>query len=816
MTARSDEPIAIVAVACRFPGAPDPEAYWELLSGGVDAIREIPDDRFDVDEYYDPDPEAPGKIYTRYGGYLESIDGFDPEFFGISPREAVWMDPQQRLMLEIAWEGLERAGYSPASLRGSRSGVFVGVAANEYSQLLGANSVETIEAHFITGNALNVIAGRVAFALGLEGPAMAVDTACSASLVAVHQACQALHSGDCDMALAGGVNVLVSPASIVATSRARMLSADGRCKTFDAAANGYARSEGCGILVLKRLSDAERDGDPICAVITGSSVNQDGASSGLTVPNGGAQQRLIAATLARAGVEGRDVDYLEAHGTGTSLGDPIEVQAAAAAYGIGRDPNRPLLIGSAKTNIGHLESAAGIAGLIKVVLSLQHEVLPQNLHFENPSPHIPWDSLPVRVVDKAIPWQANGRPRRAGTSSFGFSGTNAHVLIEEAPPKSAVAEDVSPEDGAPEQAYEQKSVSVLPLSGRSAEALTALAQRYEAWLEAHPEADIADVCFTAGVGRSHFEHRAALVVDSVQGARELLAGLAENRLGPGAVRGVCGDPPKTAWFFTGQGSQYPGMARELFDTEPVFADTVKQCAEAVDGLLPRPLLEVMFDTDSDDSGDAGKTLRHTSFAQPALFAVEMGLARLWQSWGIEPDVVLGHSVGQYAAACVAGVFSLEDGARLMAERGRLFGNLPEGGRMVAVFADAQRVERVADEFPQISVAAYNGPNTVLSGPAADLEQIVAKLTDDGNPLHLAGHQSCLPFRAVGARARRIRVVRAEVSNSPFRACLWCATAPAQSSPRKPRWTPNIGGDTPGNRCSSPKASRPCRSWAARC
>ena len=605
-----------------------------------------------------------------------------------------------------------------------------GVAANEYSQLLGANSVETIEAHFITGNALNVIAGRVAFALGLEGPAMAVDTACSASLVAVHQACQALHSGDCDMALAGGVNVLVSPASIVATSRARMLSADGRCKTFDAAANGYARSEGCGILVLKRLSDAERDGDPICAVITGSSVNQDGASSGLTVPNGGAQQRLIAATLARAGVEGRDVDYLEAHGTGTSLGDPIEVQAAAAAYGIGRDPNHPLLIGSAKTNIGHLESAAGIAGLIKVVLSLQHEVLPQNLHFENPSPHIPWDSLPVRVVDKAIPWQANGKPRRAGTSSFGFSGTNAHVLIEEAPPKSAVAEDVSPEDGAPEQAYEQKSVSVLPLSGRSAEALTALAQRYEAWLEAHPEADITDVCFTAGVGRSHFEHRAALVVDSVQGARELLAGLAENRLGPGAVRGVCGDPPKTAWFFTGQGSQYPGMARELFDTEPVFADTVKQCAEAVDGLLPRPLLEVMFDTDSDDSGDAGKTLRHTSFAQPALFAVEMGLARLWQSWGIEPDVVLGHSVGQYAAACVAGVFSLEDGARLMAERGRLFGNLPEGGRMVAVFADAQRVERVADDFPQISVAAYNGPNTVLSGPAADLEQIVAKLTDD--------------------------------------------------------------------------------------
>ncbi len=733
VTARSDEPIAIVAVACRFPGAPDPEAYWDLLSGGVDAIREIPEDRFDVDEYYDPDPEAVGKIYTRYGGYLERIDGFDPEFFGISPREAVWMDPQQRLMLEIAWEGLERAGYAPAALRGSRTGVFVGVAANEYSQLLNANSVETIEAHFITGNALNVIAGRVAFALGLEGPAMAVDTACSASLVAVHQACQALHSGDCDMALAGGVNVLVSPASIVATARARMLAADGRCKTFDAAANGYARSEGCGILVLKRLSDAERDNDQICAVIRGSAVNQDGASSGLTVPNGGAQQRLITAALARAGLVGGDVDYLEAHGTGTSLGDPIEVQAAAAAYGAGRDPNRPLLIGSAKTNIGHLESAAGIAGLIKVVLSLQHEVLPQNLHFENPSPNIPWDSLPVRVVDQPIPWHANGRPRRAGTSSFGFSGTNAHVLIEEAPTPSAVADVTSEGDAvadttaAPEPATEDQPVGVLPLSARSTEALAALAQRYGAWLEEHPEADIADVCYTAGVGRSHFEHRAALVVDSVAEARELLAGLAENRVGPGAVRGVCGDPPKTAWLFTGQGSQYPGMARELFDTEPVFADTVRQCAEAVDPMLPRPLLEVLFATD----GDAGETLRHTSFAQPALFAVEMGLARLWQSWGIEPDVVLGHSVGQYAAACVAGVFSLEDGARLIAERGRLFGSLPEGGRMVAVFADAQKVDSVAEEFPHISVAAYNGPNTVLSGPGADLEQIVAKLTGDG-------------------------------------------------------------------------------------
>lgn len=737
VTTRTDEPIAIVAVSCRFPGAPNPEAFWQMLAGGVDAIREIPEDRFDIDEFYDPDPETPGKIYSRFGGFLDEIDGFDPEFFSISPREAVWIDPQQRLMLETVWEGLERAGYSPASLRGSRSGVFVGVAVNEYSHLLSADSVEKIEPHFITGNALNAISGRVAFALGLEGPAVAVDTACSSSLVAVHQACQALHSGDCDMALAGGVNVLLSPVSIIAASRARMLSPVGRCKTFDASADGYVRSEGCGVLVLKRLSDAVRDGDRVCAVIPSTAVNQDGASSGLTVPNGGAQQRLINTALARAGLVGGDVDYLEAHGTGTPLGDPIEVQAAGAVYGVARDADRPLLMGSVKTNIGHLESASGVAGLIKVVLSLQHEMLPQSLHFEKPSPHIPWDSLPVRVVDKATPWEPNGKPRRAGISSFGFTGTNAHVLIEEAPVQPATPDEYSTGDlsddvlATSELANEEEPVEVLPLSARSPQALVALAQRYGEWLNANPKVDIADVCFTAGAGRSHFEHRAALVVDSVASARDALAELAENRVRPGLARGECTDRPTTAWLFTGQGSQYPGMAHELFGAEPVFADTVTRCADAVSGILSRPLLDVLFATDRDTGGQAGETLRHTSFAQPALFAVEMGLARLWQSWGVQPDVVLGHSVGQYAAACVAGVFSLEDGARLIAERGRLFGSLPDGGRMVAVFADAKYVEEIAGESPRVSVAAYNGPNTVLSGPGEDLEQIVAGCGNDG-------------------------------------------------------------------------------------
>ncbi len=718
--ARADEPIAIVAVSCRFPGAPNPEAFWEVLSGGIDAIREVPEDRFDIDEFYDPDPDAAGKIYTRFGGFLDGIDGFDPEFFGISPREAVWIEPQQRLMLETVWEGLERAGYSPAALRGSRTGVFTGVAANEYAHLLSAESIDKIQPHFITGNALNAISGRVAFALGLEGPAVAVDTACSSALVAVHQACQALHSGDCDLAVAGGVNVLLSPVTTVAASRARMLSPVGRCKTFDASADGYVRSEGCGVLVLKRLSDAQRDGDPIAAVIAGSGVNQDGASSGLTVPNGGAQQRLIGSVLARAGLSGGDVDYLEAHGTGTPLGDPIEVQAAAAAYGASR--TEPLLMGSVKTNIGHTESASGAAGLIKVVLSLQNEMLPKSLHFDTPSPHIPWDTLPVRVLGDATPWQTNGRPRRAGVSSFGFTGTNAHVLVEEAPRASGQAPATESTD---------VTVSVLPLSARSPEALVSLAQRYETWVTAHPEADIADVCRTAGTGRSHFEHRAALVVESASDARIALADLAANRLRPGVVRGEHTHRPTTAWLFTGQGSQYPGMARELYQTQPVFADTVNECAAAIEDLLPTPLLEVLFATDRETGGQAGKRLRHTSFAQPALFAIEMGLARLWQSWGVEPDVVLGHSVGQYAAACVAGVFSLADGARLMAQRGRLFGELPEGGRMVAVFADAGRVEQAAGAHPRVSVAAYNGPNTVLSGPGEDLEQIVETFSEDG-------------------------------------------------------------------------------------
>ena len=561
-----------------------------MLSGGVDAIREVPDDRFDIDEFYDPDPEAPGKIYSRFGGFLDGIDGFDPEFFGISPREAVWIDPQQRLMLETAWEGLERAGYSPGALRGSRSGIFVGVATNEYSHLLSAESVEKIEPHFITGNALNAISGRVAFALGLEGPAVAVDTACSSSLVAVHQACQALHSGDCDLALAGGVNVLLSPVSIIAASRARMLSPVGRCKTFDASADGYVRSEGCGILVLKRLSDAVRDGDRICAVIPASAVNQDGASSGLTVPNGGAQQRLITTALARAGLTGGDVDYLEAHGTGTALGDPIEVQAAGAAYGGARDADRPLLIGIGEDQ--HRPPRVGIRGRrpdqSRVVaaarsaaaeLALRDTVAAHPVGLAAGAGRGQGDSVAGqrqaatrRRKFLRVHRHERARADRGGATTIG----DRRRILDRRHPADVDAES--------EPDAQDEPVDVLPLSARSPQALVALAQRYGEWLNTHPKVDIADVCFTAGAGRSHFEHRAALVVDSVQSAREVLADLAENRMRPGVVRGECTDRPTTAWLFTGQGSQYPGMARELFDAEPVFADTVTRCADAVNGI----------------------------------------------------------------------------------------------------------------------------------------------------------------------------------------------------------------------------------------
>ncbi|MGK2853401.1 MAG: type I polyketide synthase, partial [Microbacteriaceae bacterium] len=717
---RSTEPsrFAIIGYAARLPGAADADGYWDVLHDGRDAVTEVPEDRWDVEEFFNKDPSAAGKVVTRRAGFVEDATGFDAPFFGVSAREARLMDPQHRLLLETSWRAVEHSGTAPTALANTRTGVFVGLSTHDYLAMASSElTYPEIEAYLAIGTSGAAGAGRISYRLGLHGPAVTVDTACSSSLVAIHQACQALELDECDMALAGGANVLLSPATMITFSQSRMLAPDGRCKTFDAAADGYVRGEGCGVIVIKRLEDAVRDGDRIRAVIRGSAVNQDGASGGLTVPNGVAQQRVIAEALHRAGVTPGDVDYLEAHGTGTSLGDPIEVQAAAAALGKGRDAGRPLLIGSAKTNIGHLEAAAGVAGVLKVVLALEHQELPKHLNFRNPSPHIPWDRIPVRVVSETTPWPPSDRPRVAGVSSFGFSGTNAHVILEEAPATShAVADEPS----------DARRFMVLPLSARTPAALVQTAEHYRSWLTEHPDAELADVCLTAGAGRAHLEHRAALVVNSTESARDLLGALADDRPAPGLVRGHCADTPKTAWLFPGQGSQYAGMARELYETEPVFAETLDLCAAALDGAqLEKPLLELIFDADGADR------LRLTQHAQPAIFAVEMGLARLWESWGYEPDVVVGHSVGQFSAACVAGVFSLEDGVRLLAERGRLFGELPAGGRMAAIFADADRVERLTDEYPSLSVAAYNGANTVLSGPGGDLERAVAGLTADG-------------------------------------------------------------------------------------
>ena len=609
---------AVIGYAARFPGAPDADAFWEILSEGRDAVSEIPADRWDVDEFFDPEPGVPGKVVTRRAGFVEDVTGFDAPFFGMSTREVRLMDPQHRLLLETAWRAVEHSGTAPTALAETNTGVFVGLATHDY---LGMASDELtypeIEAYMAIGTSNAAAAGRISYRLGLQGPSVAVDTACSSSLVAIHQACQALRLGECDLALAGGANALLTPATMITFSSAHMLAPDGRCKTFDAAADGYVRGEGCGVIVIKRLEDAIRDGDRIRAVIRGSAVNQDGASGGLTVPNGVAQQRVITDALDRAGVKPSEVGYLEAHGTGTSLGDPIEVQAAGAVLGAGREPSRPLLIGSAKTNIGHLEAAAGIAGVIKVILSLENETLPKHLHFENPSPHIPWDRLAVEVVKESTPWERNGEPRIAGVSSFGFAGTNAHVILEEAPAPTArqVPDQTGPR--------ESKRFSILALSARTPAALVQLAGEYRNWLAAHPDATLADVCLTAGVGRAHLEQRAALVVNTRETALELLGALADDRPAPGLVRGESHETPKTAWLFTGQGSQYPGMARELFDTEPIFAETLTRCATVVADFLEKPLLDVIFDL---GSSEGGETLRQTSYAQPALFALEMGLA----------------------------------------------------------------------------------------------------------------------------------------------------------------------------------------------
>ncbi|MDY7093375.1 MAG: SDR family NAD(P)-dependent oxidoreductase [Acidobacteriota bacterium] len=708
------EPIAVVGVGCRFPGADGPEAFWRLLEDGVDAIRPVPAERWDAEALYAPEAATPGKSNTRWGGFLEQVDRFDADFFGISPREAARMDPQQRLLLEVAWSALEHAGVVPGELEGSATGVFVGISTNDYRHLQ-YGAPELIDAYAGTGNAASIAANRLSYLLDLRGPSVSLDTACSSSLVSVHYACRSLRDGECDLALAGGVNLMLSPDWTVTFSQARMMASDGRCKTFDAAADGYVRGEGCGMVALKRLSDAQRDGDRVLAVVLGSAINQDGRSNGLTAPNGRAQEDVLRRALAAAKVSGSEVDLVEAHGTGTPLGDPIEVRALDAVLGAGRDLETPFFLASAKTNIGHLEAAAGIAGLIKTVLSLEHATVPPHLHFEEPNPRLSWASLPVRVPTAPEPWPRCERRRVAGVSSFGFGGTNCHVVLAEGPP--------------PEPAPVLEGPQLLVLSARTEGALRRQAASFSRFLvepqTAKAQSPWGAVIPSAARRRSHFEERLALVAEGAEEAAHQLqrfatAGPAEVRNG----RRPAGRPPRLGFLFTGQGAQYPGMGRVLYQREPVFRQALDRCAAVLEERLQYPLLTVIH-----GEGWESELLHQTAFTQPALFALEYSLAELWRSWGIEPDMVLGHSVGEYVAACVAGVLELEEALELVAERGRLMQELPEGGAMASVREGEQRVLRIIqDAGLDVSVAAVNGPgSTVLSGSAEEIQRAIRTL-----------------------------------------------------------------------------------------
>uniref|UniRef100_UPI000A961F0F type I polyketide synthase n=1 Tax=Streptomyces sp. SPMA113 TaxID=913267 RepID=UPI000A961F0F len=681
-TEAGTQPLAIVGMACRLPGGvSSPEDLWRLVESGTDAISGFPVDRgWDVDGLYDPDPDVPGKSYTVEGGFLDAVTGFDAPFFGISPREALAMDPQQRLVLEASWEAFERAGIEPGSVRGSDTGVFMGAFPGGYGT--GAD----LGGFGMTGGAASVLSGRVSYFFGLEGPAMTVDTVCSSSLVALHQAGYALRHGECSLALVGGVTVMSTPQTFVEFSRQRGLAADGRCKAFSDNADGTGWSEGVGVLLVERLSDAQAKGHNILAVVRGSAVNQDGASNGLTAPNGPSQQRVIRQALANAGLTTAEVDVVEAHGTGTTLGDPIEAQAVIATYGQDRD--QPILLGSLKSNLGHTQAAAGVSGVIKMVMALQNGVVPRTLHVEEPSRHVDWTAGAVQLVTENQPWPELGRARRAAVSSFGLSGTNAHVILESAPDQPPASATDSPARAV------TAGVVPLPISAKTVPALTDLEDRLRAYLTTTPETDLPAVASTLAMTRSVFEHRAVL-------------------LGEDTVTGIAIPDPRVVFVFPGQGWQWQGMGSALLASSTVFADRMAECAAALSEFVDWDLLTVLDDPSVVDRVDV---------VQPACWAVMISLAAVWQAAGIRPDIVLGHSQGEIAAACLAGAISLPDAARIVAQRSQLIAHQLTGhGAMASISLPADDIP-ITDE---VWIAAHNGTSTVIAGDPQAVEAVLA-------------------------------------------------------------------------------------------
>ena len=712
----ADDPIAIVGIGCRFPGADGPQTFWQLLASGTDATSEVPPDRWDADAFYNPDPSVPGTAVTRRGGFLEErIDCFDYHFFGISPRESAQMDPQQRLLLEVAWEALEDAGQVPEKLAGSRTGVFVGISTNDYG-FLRMGQPQLVDAYTGTGNALSIAANRLSYVFDFHGPSMAVDTACSSSLVAVDLACRRLRDGECELALAGGVNVMLSPALSINFSKARVMAPDGRCKTFDADADGYVRGEGAGVVVLKPLSRALADADPIYAVIRGSATNSDGRTNGLIAPGERSQEKVLAAAYRRAGISPGTVQYVEAHGTGTAIGDAIEAKALGTVLADGRPPGSRCLVGSVKTNIGHLEAAAGVAGLIKVALALQHRAIPASINFSKPNPHIAFDDLALDVVQQTTSWPGTGRAV-AGVSSFGFGGTNAHVVLTEAPQVRGAAPGGAGDGGAA-----QDRAELLPLSARSPEALAALVGEYEMAL--FGEHSLADLCYTAGARRGHHDYRLAVVGDSPAAMFESLAGYRQGESRPGLSVGRCrpGQLPRVTFVFSGQGSQWRSMGHRLADEEPVFRDALEDCDRALRAYLGSSVLTELAGESDSELSDIGRI-------QPAIFAVQVALAALWRSWGVEPAAIVGHSMGEVAAAHVAGALSLDDAARVIYARAHQLHRVSGRGAMVVAEVTLAEAEQlIAGQGERVAIAANNSDrSTVLSGEREVLTEIVAEL-----------------------------------------------------------------------------------------